>query len=87
MKIRIYSFFDQVAENFTLPFYMQNDNLAIRAFRNMLTDPEHAWSKNPDDYSLHIMAEFDDTTGEIDSGYGQALIMAGSELMKGVEKK
>jgi len=61
----IYSIHDSKAEAYLPPFYLHNKNMAIRSFRDCVTDEGHTFNRHPEDYSLWEIGEFDDATGEI----------------------
>ena len=65
MQINIYAFRDAKSENLTIPFYMQNDAMAQRAFADMVNDPEHQFGKNPEDYTLVKLGTYDDNDGTL----------------------
>lgn len=63
--INIYAIFDVKARIHTIPFFMQYDAPAVRAFVDMLRDKNHQFGKNHGDYSLYALGEYDDETGII----------------------
>mgnify|MGYP000079043217 CR=1 FL=1 len=65
MIFNMYSVRDSKAEAFMVPFTMHNDGVAIRAFADMVRDENHAFSKNPEDYDLYYIGEFDDELAAI----------------------
>lgn len=67
MKLQVFSIYDAVSRNYNLPFYMINVESAVRAFDNALADPEAPASKNPQDYSLFHIGEYDDDGGMLAS--------------------
>jgi hypothetical protein len=76
MKLNVYSIFDQAAEAFVTPFFMQNDGLAMRAFQdNVNANDENNISKHPEQFSLYKIGEYDDKVGVIDS-YEQPKVVA-----------
>ena len=64
MLLKIYSVYDEKAGAYLPPFYMQNDAVAVRAFRNSVQDEEHNFHKNAEDYTLFRLGAWDDNTGE-----------------------
>lgn len=60
----LYSIRDLVAEEFAPPFVANNDNTAIRASIQSLTDNKIMMS-HISDYSLFNLCSFDENTGEI----------------------
>lgn len=65
MKHGIYSIRDNCAAAFIPPFFLPNDDMAIRAFSNSCNDQEHMFCRNSEDYSLYYLGDFDDETGVI----------------------
>lgn len=61
----IYTVFDSKAKTYMQPFFVLNDSVAKRAMVNLLRDPEHQFSKNPEDYSLYHIGEYDDAAAAI----------------------
>lgn len=67
MKQKIYSIFDKVAEVFNQPFFMQNENMARRAYLNLAQDDTTTIGMNHNDFVLFEIGEFNDQTGIIES--------------------
>jgi hypothetical protein len=65
VKLNVYSVFDEKAGAYLQPFFMQNDNVALRAISNCLADPQHNFALNPSDYTLFLIGEWDDALGAI----------------------
>lgn len=61
---KIYSVYDNTAEAFMPPFYIQNDNMALRAIDDCLSDPQHMFSQHPKDFELYYLGEFDNIEGK-----------------------
>lgn len=66
MKLKIYSIFDELAKAFQTPFFMQNDNMAKRAFFDLVNDPQSQVNKHPSDYKLYNIGTMDDATALIE---------------------
>jgi len=62
---RIYSVYDTKAEVFSRPMLFVNALVAKRSFMQDAMDPNHQFAKNPGDYRLYEIGEFDDTKCEI----------------------
>lgn len=65
MKLSIYTLYDIKAKAFGVPFFMSNDEVAERAFLNLQNEPNSQVSKNPEDFHMYKIGEFDDNTGNI----------------------
>lgn len=67
MQQHIYSVYDQAAAAYLPPFTMHNDNMAKRIFIDTINQADHAFAKNPADYTLFRLGTFDDSTGIVTS--------------------
>ena len=56
--------FDEKAQAFLQPFFMDTIGMAERAIRDCLDDPEHNFSKHTSDFTLFTIGLFDNTTGQ-----------------------
>lgn len=65
MKINIYAVKDTIQGAFMQPFYLQNDEVAKRSFRQALNDDNSNWNKIALDLQLYKLGEYDDITGQI----------------------
>lgn len=62
----VYSIFDVVAGVYSAPFFCVSDVVAVRVFRSAM-HPESMIVQFPNDYQLHYIGTFDDSTGLITS--------------------
>ena len=65
MIANIYTIYDVKAEAYLTPFFLQNDAILKRTIQDTLSDPEHLFSKHPEDYVVYHCATYDDQTGDI----------------------
>lgn len=87
MNLNVYSIYDAVADTYTQPLFMHNDNEAKRAFRNWCNNPELPMAAHPQDYTLIAIGFYDTSTGIIEPQTPHAQIMKGSSsepLLKAV---
>jgi len=66
MKMQMFSVYDSKAEAFLPAFTCGNVPVAQRNVADCLTDPEHPFTKNPQDYTLFHLGEWDDQTAHIE---------------------
>jgi len=66
MKFGIFAIYDTKAAAHLPPFFLPTRGLAIRAFTDCVNDSTHQFSKHPEDYTLFLVGNFDDVSGEID---------------------
>jgi hypothetical protein len=64
MSNKVFTVRDNKAQAYLQPFFLPNEAVAVRGINNCLTDPNHAFSHNPEDYALYILGEYDETTGK-----------------------
>lgn len=63
MKHIIFTVYDQKAKAFITPFFMHNDDLALRIFKECANSEQHMFGKYPTDFILYRIGTFEDTTG------------------------
>lgn len=85
MEMRMYSFFDRVANVWTQPFGQNNDDIALRTFRTLVRNPEHDFGRNPADYDLFYVGIWYDEEGNFEPS--QSFIANGGALHREEMKK
>lgn len=65
MEIGVYSIFDKKAGIYEIPFFMNNDVQATRAFMNACKDENSNYAKWPEDYELRKIGTFCINNGKI----------------------
>lgn len=66
MELLAYAIYDTKAEVFDRPFYVQNDQVAIRSLADALADGRSPLAKHAPDYCLFCLGSFNDATGVIE---------------------
>lgn len=66
-KLQIFSIYDKKAVAYQNPFFYHQKGQALRAFEDAVNDPQIAFNKHPEDFSLFHIGEWDDSTGTIKS--------------------
>lgn len=82
MRFKIMSVYDQKAKAYLPPFYLPNTALGVRAFRDAVNEPGHAFQKNPEDYVLFALGEFDDETGAFSTLPAPLLLVNGLQCVR-----
>lgn len=85
MKHYMISIYDTKAAAFTPPAFFTAKGLAIRAFSDAIIEKQGNLGKHPEDFQLHCLGIFDDTTGYFEAlGKNDPPVLAtGSEYMAG----
>ena len=74
MDLTIFAIYDQKADAYLNPFFLPNEALAQRTFGDCVNDPDHAFGKNPQDYTLFNLGVFNTQSGTIEvHGYAKSL--------------
>lgn len=77
MKLNIYSVKDVVVGEMGNPFYLNNDEMAKRSFKQAINNDQSQLAINYTDMQLYKLGELDTVTGEIVSNV--EFIMSGPE--------
>ena len=67
MEHLLFSIYDEKAHAYLPPFTLPTAGMAIRTFTDCANAPDHAFSRNPGDYTLFELGVFDDNTAEINA--------------------
>lgn len=81
MSVCVYSIHDSKAGAFLQPFFSPNDDTAKRDFGYACNDPEHAFYRSAQDFTLFFIGRFDSTDGRLE-GVGPNPVCNGVELRK-----
>ena len=65
MEKFLFTVFDSAAGAFLDPFPAPSVEFAIREFRRAANDAGHQFNRFPEDYTLFLVGEFDQKSGEI----------------------
>ena len=60
MNLKAYAIFDKLQTTFMTPMFQHNDGTALRMVQQAVNDKESYIYKNPQDYSLYLVGEWDD---------------------------
>lgn len=61
--LRLYSIYDNKAEQFSPPQVYHNDMLALRGFEGLVNDDKMLVNKYPEDFSLYYIGNLGDSDG------------------------
>lgn len=67
MKVKVFSIRDDKAAAYMPPFYFQNDGQALRAFMDLVKDPNSNCHRHPGDFRLYRLGYFEDESGKLES--------------------
>lgn len=73
MKYKVFTVYDSKAEAYLVPFFMQNENMAIRSFTDSLKSPETPFHRHPQDYTLFHIGEYSDREGLLEAAVPMSL--------------
>lgn len=64
--MKLVSIYDKVAEFYSNPLTFRTEQEAVRSFTEAIQGADSPYSKNPTDYDLVLVGEWNAETGEID---------------------
>lgn len=65
MILKMFAVYDSKAEAYFQPFFMATNGQALRAFKDLANDPKSNICRHPGDYTLFVLGEYDDETGNV----------------------
>jgi len=60
MKLRVYAVYDSKIGVFARPFFMQSKGEALRAWQDVVNDPNTSFHKHPEDFTLFEIGVWED---------------------------
>ena len=93
MKVFVYAVYDSAAGVYRQPFFLQTDQLAQRAFKDIVLNPETDLNKHPKDFTLFRVGIFDDNAGALEGevpvalGTAQEVVKASRHIEPGSLKE
>lgn len=70
---KVFSVYDEKAEAYLPPFFLDTVGLAVRAITDCVNDPKHQFGAHSSDYTLFLIADFDDASGTFDESGRKSL--------------
>lgn len=67
MKVKVYGIFDDKAAAYSNPFFMIHHGQALRAFGDVVQDPNSSIHRHPSDFHLYYIGDFDNESGQFTS--------------------
>lgn len=80
MILKVFSIYDIKAELFNTPFFMGTNGEAIRAFKDLVNNPDSTPGRHPEDYRLMCIGSFDNASGSF-SDEGPASLGFGTDYV------
>lgn len=82
--MKVFSVFDSAVQLYMPPFHMRTIGEAMRSFQDAVNDPKSQIGSHAGDYTLYLLAEFDDAGGVFSSGPPQRLASALEMVFKDI---
>lgn len=86
MIMKVFSVFDAKLATFGRPWFQMTDAAALREFADAVNDgsnPNNQWHSHPEDFSLFVLGQYDDQSGELIPCNPLSLVTA-SSLVKDI---
>jgi len=65
MKQLMFVIYDSKANAYMQPWFLTTEPMAVRAFSDLINDPQSNAGKHPEDYTLFSIGNFNDNTAEV----------------------
>lgn len=65
MIFRCFAVFDEKAKAYLTPFFLPEVGMAVRTIADCVNNPDHAFSRNPADYTLFELGLWDAVSGAL----------------------
>ncbi len=77
-KLQLFAVLDCKMELYLQPITARNIGVAVRIFETAVLTPGHDFNQHADDYSLWLIGEFDQVTGELVATPVKVVVQASS---------
>jgi hypothetical protein len=81
MKLIAMSVHDAKGAAFVNPFFVPNEGMGARDFTACANDPDHAFCRFPEDYTLYKVGEYDTETGELVPTFPPKHVISGVQAL------
>ncbi len=81
MKLKIFSIYDAKAKAYLPPFFLPNEAMAIRTFKDCCNSDQHQFGAHPEDYTLFEIGIFSDETAMVTSNIATTTAINGLTLV------
>lgn len=80
MVTKMFTVFDSKSKAFGVPFFMPTVGMALRAFKDLASDPQTLLYRHPDDFSLYQIGEYDDANATVTNKTPLQMLAVASEF-------
>lgn len=87
MKLRVFAVYDDKAGAYMTPFFMPSVGEAVRAFSDAVVNPESAFHRHADDFTLYELGEYDQALGRFVCDVPEPLVRASSLIVPSGPKR
>lgn len=86
MQTTIYAIYDTKAEFYNKPFYLHNDDIALRSFLDIMATPDTDVNNHPADFTLVKLGVYEDTTASFEMLPAPEIVANGFEVKNQAQK-
>lgn len=81
MILEMFAVYDRKTGAFSQPFFLRSKPEAMRSFIDAIASKDHVFARHPDDYTVHHIGAWDDTTGLVQQGDPKLVLLSGVEAV------
>lgn len=88
MKYRVFAVKDKALDSFSSPFTQATVEAGVRMFRDLVAfgSENNHYRRSPGDYSLWLIGEYDDSTGDMQTLAEKVVVSSALEVLAEVAK-
>jgi len=82
MKVNAYCVYDRKSMVYNTPYFLSNDNVALRHFDTVMQSPDSLVGRYPEDYQMFRIASMETSTGVVTPEEFPVYIISGTAMIK-----
>lgn len=82
MKFKLFAIYDDKVGAYTVPFSKATVGAGIRTFDDLVNDPKSEIGRHPEDYTLYLLGDYDDQTGQCTMKDPTAALGNGKQMVR-----
>lgn len=84
MILKVFAVLDTKVAAYMQPFFMRTTGEAVRAFSESVNDKSTMFYKNPADFTLFHLSDYNDMTGQFESPDHPKVVLKASDVHRSV---
>lgn len=82
MTTKVFAIYDAKVGGYLKPFFFRTTGEALRAWMDVVNDPQADFYRHPEDYTMFLLAEYDESKGIFVNETAPVAVASAMELRK-----